>query len=125
MRDFKLTYEADQRYLDDDEKQLSDSAVTLFPERSAPPIKEESAKRYTLAARAAGKYKERAGYDEPGVRGETPVREAIFDVQSFGPPYGGTVTPSQKGTLGPPGAGGVNRMRKSQPQFGTFKGFMF
>jgi hypothetical protein len=126
VRDFKFPYESDQRYLDDTEKELSDSTVSLFPEKSSPPIRESSARRYVRAAKAAGEYREKSGYNEPGVRGKTPVREAIFDVQSFGYPYGGTVTPSQKGTLGPPGAGGVNRMRKQKPSIGkSFAPFTF
>ena len=72
--------------------------------------------KFMRAAKTAGAYRLRAGIAEPTIRGRTPRNHAMVDVQSFGPPFGGTVLPAMGDTIGT--AGSTNYANKPQPRFG-------
>ncbi len=63
--------------------------------------------KFMRAARSAGKFRQKAGIDEPMIRGKTPRTEANI---------AGTTVPSMGDSGGR--AGGTNYARKPQPQFG-------
>lgn len=63
--------------------------------------------KFMAAARTAGKFRQKAGIDEPAIRGKTPRREADL---------GGTTLPSMGDTYGR--VGSTNYANKPLPQFG-------
>jgi len=71
---------------------------------------QDRVKRFFKAAKAAGSYRQRAGFDEPSLGGRTPVGKADM---------GGTELPSLRGrNFGGTGAGATEYATKPQPQFG-------
>ena len=69
--------------------------------------KQDKVAKYMAAARSAGKFRQKAGIDEPSIRGKTPRTEASM---------GGTSLPSMGDTIGR--AGSTNYANKPQPNFG-------
>jgi len=63
--------------------------------------------KFMRAAKSAGKFRQKAGIDEPMLRGKTPRVEATID---------GTTLPSVGDRFGR--AGGTNYANKPQPRFG-------
>jgi hypothetical protein len=68
--------------------------------------------KFMRAAKSAGAYRQRAGIDEPTIRGRTPRNPATID---------GTELPSMGDTIGR--AGSTNYADKPLPRSGTFYGF--
>ena len=72
--------------------------------------KQNIVRRFFKAAKAAGAFRQKAGFSEPSIRGRTPVSKASF---------GGTELPSLRGrNFGGPGAGATEYATKPKPQFG-------
>ena len=68
--------------------------------------------KFMRAAKSAGAYRQRAGIDEPTIRGRTPRNPATID---------GTELPSMGDTIGR--VGSTNYADKPLPRSGTFYGF--
>jgi hypothetical protein len=69
--------------------------------------KQSRVAKFMAAAKSAGKFRQKAGIDEPAIRGKTPRTEANID---------GTSLPSMGDTIGR--AGSTNYANKPQPHFG-------
>ena len=77
--------------------------------------KQKRVSKFMKAARAAGKYRQSTGIDEPTIRGKTPVGKAAIS---------GVELPSLRGrNFGSPGAGATEYAHKPKPSFGRFYGF--
>ena len=71
---------------------------------------QERVRRFFKSAKAAGAFRQRAGFDEPSLGGRIPVSKADI---------GGTELPSLRGrNFGGPGAGATEYATKPKPQFG-------
>lgn len=104
--------DVDLRRLDPEERSsFSDRFRTFGYEKNQEDAQDKVAS-YMKAAKVAGAYKQRAGIDEPQIRGRTPRNEASID---------GVVLPSQGDSGGTTGT--VGYARKPQPSSGTFRGF--
>jgi hypothetical protein len=115
LRRVQSTYSADARFLEGDDKAQNRAAERAFQQRSAPEVVEDRNRKYISAARAAGKYREDRGYDEPGFDSRVPIGKLSI---------AGTELPSLRGrNYGRPGAGGMMVSRKPKAMFGTFYGF--
>jgi len=65
---------------------------------------------FMKAVKAAGKYRQKSGIDEPNIRGKIPVGKASI---------AGVELPSLRGrNYGPPGAGATEYAHKPKPNFG-------
>lgn len=73
--------------------------------------KQDRVAKYMAAARSAGKFRQKAGIDEPAIRGKTPRTEANI---------GGTSLPSMGDTIGR--AGSTNYANKPGSSFGRSYG---
>lgn len=74
--------------------------------------KQDQIAKYFAAARSAGKFRQKAGIDEPAIRGKTPRTEANI---------AGTALPSMGDRIGK--AGSTNYADGPQRFSGSFKGF--
>ncbi|MFZ9327810.1 MAG: hypothetical protein ACO24H_10245 [Polynucleobacter sp.] len=93
-------YDTDLRRVDEEERSAAESVND----------KQARVAKFMRAAKTAGAYKQRAGIDEPMIRGRTPIGKASIN---------GVELPSQRDeNYGRPGAGGTNYARKPQPNFG-------
>lgn len=93
-------YGTDMRYLDDDAQASADRADTKNLD------KQTRVKKFMSAAKAAGKYRQKAQIDEPQIRGKTPKSEASIN---------GVFLPSQGDRIG---RGGYNAYARG-PGFGS------
>ena len=73
--------------------------------------KQDKVAKYMAAARSAGKFRQKAGIDEPSIRGKTPRAEASI---------AGTSLPSMGDTIGR--AGSTNYANKPGASFGRSYG---
>ena len=91
-------YDTDLRRVDPEER------------KAVEPINDQQQRveKYFRAAKSAGKFRQKAGIDEPQIRGKTPRTEAVID---------GTNLPSMGDTYGKVGSTGY--ARKPQPRFGA------
>jgi len=94
-------YDTDLRRLDTEEKLTASRADTENARQ------QDRVAKYFRAAKSAGKFRQKAGIDEPMIRGKTPRSEAVID---------GTTLPSMGDTIGT--AGSTNYANKPQPSFG-------
>jgi len=99
-------YGTDKRNLDNDERGFADAADTSNERQQG------RVKRFMAAARTAGKYRQKAQFAEPTIRGRTPRTEAVID---------GTQLPSMGDSVGI--SGGTNYARKPSAFSGIFRGF--
>jgi hypothetical protein len=99
-------YGTDVRRLDETGRDIADSTDVRNTEQQSRVAK------FMSAARTAGAYRQRAGIDEPKIRGRTPRNEATID---------GVTLPSQGDSGGTSGT--VSYARKPQPSSGRFAGF--
>lgn len=92
-------YDVDLRRVDPDQRENIDIEK-----------KQKRVAKFMRSAKAAGKYKQKAGIDEPTIRGKTPVGKASI---------AGVELPSLRGrNYGPPGAGATEYAHKPKPNFG-------
>lgn len=94
-------YDTDLRRLDPEERETAARADTENARQ------QERVSKYFKAAKTAGKFRQKAGIDEPTIRGKTPRTEAVID---------GVYLPSMGDTIGT--AGSTNYANKPQPNFG-------
>ncbi len=99
-------YDTDVRRLDETEREIADSTDVRNTRQ------QDRVAKFMAAAKTAGAYKQRAGIDEPQIRGRTPRNEANVD---------GVVLPSQGDSGGTSGT--TSYARKPQPSSGSFRGF--
>jgi hypothetical protein len=99
-------YGTDVRRLDETGRDIADSTDVRNTEQ------QDRVAKFMSAARTAGAYRQRAGIDEPQIRGRTPRNEATID---------GVTLPSQGDSGGTSGT--VSYARKPQPSSGRFAGF--
>jgi hypothetical protein len=90
-------YDTDMRRVDEEERSSAESVND----------KQARVAKFMRAAKTAGAYRQRAGIDEPTIRGKTPRNPAIIE---------GTELPSMGDTIGR--AGGTNYARKPDFNFG-------
>jgi hypothetical protein len=99
-------YSTDVRRLDETGRDIADSTDVRNTEQ------QDRVAKFMSAARTAGAYRQKAGIDEPQIRGRTPRNEATID---------GVTLPSQGDSGGTSGT--VSYARKPQPSSGRFAGF--
>jgi len=90
-------YDTDMRRVDSRDRASVDSVND----------KQSRVAKFMAAAKSAGKFRQKAGIDEPAIRGKTPRTEANI---------AGTSLPSMGDTIGK--AGSTNYANKPQPSFG-------
>jgi hypothetical protein len=95
-------YDTDLRRVEPDERKAVESLNS----------KQDQIAKYFAAARSAGKFRQKAGIDEPTIRGKTPRTEASID---------GTALPSMGDRIGT--GGSTNYADGPQRFSGSFKGF--
>lgn len=94
-------YDTDLRRLDTEERLTASRADTENVRQ------QDRVAKYFKAAKSAGKFRQKAGIDEPTIRGKTPRTEAVIE---------GVYLPSLGDTFGT--AGSTNYANKPQPNFG-------
>jgi hypothetical protein len=94
-------YDTDLRRLDPEERITASRADTENARQ------QDRVAKYFRAAKSAGKFRQKAGIDEPMIRGKTPRTEAVID---------GVYLPSQGDRIGT--AGSTNYAEKPKPNFG-------